>query len=125
METKKRQGYDVMQSACPTRRVLDRIANKWTMLVVLALGDGTLRFSQLRARVQGVTQKMLTQTLRGLERDGMVHRRVYATVPVTVEYTLTPIGRSLGETVAVIRQWSYAHMPAIAKARMRYDENSA
>lgn len=76
--------FDVMLDVCPTSQVLGRIADKWTMLVVLALNDGTLRFSQLRARIQGVTQKMLTQTLRALERDGMVRRTVYPTVPVTV-----------------------------------------
>ncbi|EQD43653.1 transcriptional regulator, HxlR family [mine drainage metagenome] len=122
MGTKKRLDYDVLQAACPTRQVLDRIADKWTMLVVLALEDGTLRFSQLRARVQGVTQKMLTQTLRGLERDGLVDRRVYPTVPVTVEYTLTPLGHSLAEAVAGLRAWSYDHMPKIEAARKRYGQ---
>jgi DNA-binding HxlR family transcriptional regulator len=113
--------FDVMRDACPTRQVLGRVANKWTMLVVLALEGGTLRFSQLRARVEGVTQKMLTQTLRALERDGMITRRVYPTVPVTVEYALTPLGRSLGEAVAVVRNWAYANMPEIENARRRYD----
>jgi DNA-binding HxlR family transcriptional regulator len=113
--------FDVMMDACPTRQVLGRIADKWTMLVVLALDDGTLRFSRLRARIQGVTQKMLTQTLRGLERDGMVSRKVYPTVPVTVEYTLTPLGRSLGEAVTVIRNWAYGNMAQIEAARERYD----
>jgi DNA-binding HxlR family transcriptional regulator len=96
------------------RRQMDRA-------VVLALDDGTLRFSQLRSRIQGVTQKMLTQTLRALERDGMVSRKVYPTVPVTVEYTLTPLGRSLGEAVAVIRNWAYGNMAQIEAARSAYD----
>jgi len=117
--------YDVMEDACPTRQVLARVADKWTMLIVLALGDGTLRFSQLRSRVRGVTQKMLTQSLRGLERDGMVSRRVYPTVPVTVEYSLTPLGRSLGDAVAVIRDWAYGHMTEIDAARLSYDKASA
>jgi DNA-binding HxlR family transcriptional regulator len=115
------RAFDIMRDACPTRQVLGRIADKWTMLVVLALGDGTLRFSQLRSRIQGVTQKMLTQTLRGLERDGMVSRRVYPTVPVTVEYTLIPLGNSLGEAVCVIRDWAYTHMSEIDGARHHYD----
>lgn len=115
------QRYDVMQQACPTRQVLDRVADKWTMLVVLALEGGTLRFSQLRARVQGVTQKMLTQTLRGLERDGLVSRRVFPTVPVTVEYALTPLGRSLSAAVSVIREWSYENIEAVDAARDEYD----
>ena len=114
--------FDVMENACPTRQVLSRIADKWTMLVVLALDDGTLRFSQLRSRVRGVTQKMLTQTLRGLERDGLVSRRVHPTVPVTVEYTLTPLGHSLGEAVAVIRGWTYSHMNEIEVARHQFDK---
>lgn len=113
--------FDVMLDACPTRQVLGRIADKWTMLVVLALNDGTLRFSQLRARIQGVTQKMLTQTLRALERDGMVRRTVYPTVPVTVEYTLTSLGRSLGDTVAAIRNGAYENMAQINTARTLYD----
>jgi DNA-binding HxlR family transcriptional regulator len=113
--------HDVMQDACPTRQVLGRVSDKWTMLIVMALGDGTLRFSQLRSRVGGVTQKMLTQSLRGLERDGMVSRHVYPTVPVTVEYALTPLGSSLGEAVSVIRDWAYAHMNEIDQARARYD----
>lgn len=87
--------YDPFSAACPTREILTRIADKWSMLVILALGDGTLRFSALRRRVGGITQKMLTQTLRGLERDGLVTREVFPTVPVTVTYTLTPLGHSL------------------------------
>jgi DNA-binding HxlR family transcriptional regulator len=115
---------DIMQDACPTRQVLARIADKWTMLVILALTDGTLRFSRLRARIGGVTQKMLTQTLRGLERDGMVSRRVFATVPVTVEYRLTPLGHSLAEAVSVIRDWTYQSMTEIQLARTRFDAAS-
>ena len=113
--------FNVMRDTCPTRQVLDRVANKWTMLVVLALEEGTLRFSQIRGRIEGVTQKMLTQTLRALERDGMITRRVYPTVPVTVEYTLTPLGRSLSEAVGVIRGWAYKNMPEIEDSRRRYD----
>jgi DNA-binding HxlR family transcriptional regulator len=114
--------FDMMQENCPTRQVLGRIADKWTTLVVLALEDGTLRFSQLRARIGGVTQKMLTQTLRALERDGMVSRKVYPTVPVSVEYTLTPLGHSLAKAVSVIRRWAYGHMDAIEAARRRFDK---
>jgi DNA-binding HxlR family transcriptional regulator len=116
--------YDWMKQACPTRQVLDRVAEKWTMLIVLALNEGTMRHGQLRARIGGVTQKMLTQTLRGLERDGMVARKVYPSVPVTVEYCLTDMGRSLGEAVAVLRSWSYEHMTEIEVARSRFDSNA-
>jgi DNA-binding HxlR family transcriptional regulator len=113
--------WDMMSSDCPTRDVLDRIASRWTLLVIAALGGRTLRFSELRRSVDGISQKMLTQTLRGLERDGMVEREVIATVPVTVRYTLTPLGHSLGETVEVIRDWAYANMDAIAAAREAYE----
>ena len=112
--------WNMMKSACPTRQVLDRIANKWTMLVILSLADQTLRFSELRSRIEGVSQKMLTQTLRGMEADGLVERTVYPTVPVTVEYTLTPLGHSLAQTVDVLRAWAYGHMSEIESARDAY-----
>jgi DNA-binding HxlR family transcriptional regulator len=118
METDPR--WDMMNAACPTRQVLDRIADKWTMLVIAALQDGTLRFSELRRHIDGITQKMLTQTLRGLERDGMVVREVWPTVPVTVRYTLTPMGHSLADAVGVIRAWAYNNMDSITAARGSY-----
>lgn len=114
-------GYNVFSSSCPTRQVLDRIADKWTMCVVMALLPGTLRFSGLRREIEGVSQKMLTQTLRGLERDGMVRRDVEATVPVTVRYTLTPLGRELAELVDPIRTWAYARMAQIESSRAAYE----
>ncbi len=118
--------WNVMSAACPTRQILDRIADKWTMLVILALQEsGTLRFSQLRRHVEGVTQKMLTQTLRGLERDGMLTRTVIPTVPVTVSYTLTDLGHQLSAAVAVIREWSYGNINQIETARADYDTRRA
>lgn len=115
--------WNVLSPACPTRQVLNRVADRWTMLVVLALqARGTLRFSQLRREVGGVTQKMLTQTLRGLERDGLVTREVVPTVPVTVSYTLTGLGRELSDVVGVVRQWAYANMAQIDNARADYDQ---
>jgi DNA-binding HxlR family transcriptional regulator len=119
METTVR--WNMMNAACPTRQVLDRIADKWTMLVVVALQHGTLRFSELRRSVGGISQKMLTQTLRALERHGMVEREVIPTVPVTVRYTLTPLGHSLADAVSVIREWAYANMDAIETARAAYE----
>lgn len=112
---------DVMRADCPARQILDRVADKWTVLVVLALAVGPLRFSRLRAKVEGVSQKMLTQTLRGLERDGMVDRTVYPTVPVSVEYALTPLGHSLLDAVVGLRRWSHAHIDKIDLARRKYD----
>jgi DNA-binding HxlR family transcriptional regulator len=115
-------GWDMLKQQCPTRQVLTRIADKWTMLVITLLSENQkLRFSELRRQIEGVSQKMLTQTLRGLERDGLVTRTVYPTVPVTVEYRLTDLGRSLGEAVGAIRGWAYANMDDIEAARERYD----
>ncbi len=118
--------WDLMRKACPTRQVLDRVAGKWTMLVVLALEEsGTLRFSQLRRQVEGITQKMLTQTVRGLERDGMLTRTVTPTVPVTVSYTLTDLGHRLSAAVTVIRNWSYDNIDQIEAARADYDTRNS
>ena len=117
--------FDVLTAACPTRQVLRRIGDRWTMLVIMALKPGTLRFSELRRAIEGVTQKVLTETLRALERDGLVEREAIPTVPVTVRYTLTSLGRSLAEAVAPIRVWAYAHMDEIDDARSRYDASRA
>jgi DNA-binding HxlR family transcriptional regulator len=117
--------YDPMNAACPTRQVLARIADKWSMLVVTALEPGTKRFSQLRRDVGGITQKMLTQTLRGLERDGLLVRTAYPTVPVTVEYTLTPLGRSLSVAVDAIRAWAIDNIEDVHGARAEYDARPA
>ncbi|MFI9387356.1 winged helix-turn-helix transcriptional regulator [Kutzneria sp. NPDC052558] len=121
--------WNMMKAACPTRQVIDRIANKWTMMVILSLEEGTLRFSELRGRIEGVSQKMLTQTLRGMESDGLIERTVYPTVPVTVEYTLTELGASLSSTMDVVRQWAYGHIGDIEAARQDYvqraDESDA
>jgi DNA-binding HxlR family transcriptional regulator len=113
--------YDVLNPKCPTQQVLDRIASKWTMLVILALGEQPVRYAELRRRVTGVTKKMLTQTLRALERDGLVQRRVYDTVPVQTEYALTALGRSLAQAVGVIRTWAYDNVEDITQARSAFD----
>lgn len=110
---------NVLDPNCPSRVVLDRIAEKWTGLVVLALGDQTLRFGELRERIGGVAPKVLTQTLRALERDGLVTRRVYAEVPPRVEYTLTPLGRSLGEPLAIVQDWAERNVAKVLAARER------
>ena len=113
--------YDALAAACPTRQVINRIGDRWSLLVLYALEAGTLRFQELRRTVDGVSQKMLTQTLRLLERDGLVHRQVYATVPPRVEYSLTPLGRSLAGHIAGIREWAYANMAGIEAAREAFD----
>jgi DNA-binding HxlR family transcriptional regulator len=113
--------YDVLAEACPTRQVVNRIGDRWSLLVLYALEGGTLRFAELRRAVEGVTQKMLTQTLRLLERDGLVRREVYAAVPPRVEYSLTPLGRSLAVRIAGIREWAYANLAGIETARRDFD----
>lgn len=113
--------YDMLAQACPTRQVVNRIGDRWSLLVLYALEDRTLRFAELRRAVEGVSQKMLTQTLRLLERDGLVRREVYAAVPPHVEYSLTPLGQGLSARIAGIREWAYANMPAIEDARRAFD----
>lgn len=107
---------------CPTRQVLDRIADKWAVLVLGLLADGPVRFNRLRRSIDGLSQKMLSQTLKSLERDGLVHRRAIATVPVTVEYSITPLGRTLAQTVDALRIWAEAHIAEVQKAQRRYDK---
>jgi DNA-binding HxlR family transcriptional regulator len=115
--------FDVLAAACPTRQVVNRIGDRWSLLVLSALEERTLRFHELRRVVDGVSQKMLTQTLRALERDGLVHRRIYASVPPKVEYSLTPLGETLSGVVAGIRTWAYRHMDEIELARTAFDES--
>lgn len=116
--------WNVYEAACPTRLVLNRIADKWTVLVVSSLEQGTKRFSTLQREVGGVSQKMLTQTLRGLERDGLVTRTIYPTVPPKVEYALTPLGRTLVGLVDAIRVWSETHIEAVIAAQNTYDKTN-
>jgi DNA-binding HxlR family transcriptional regulator len=113
--------WNVFDSHCPTRQVLDLIADKWTVLVIRRLSDGTLRFAQLRRSVDGISQKVLTNILRGLERDGIVTRRIYASVPPKVEYSLTSLGRSLCGLVEGICGWAEANIEHVQAAREVYD----
>lgn len=108
-------------ASCPTRRILDRIGDRWTVLVVGILGRGDARFSELRRRVEGVSQKMLTQTLRGLERDGLVRRTVYPEVPVRVVYALTAAGRTLLEPLRALEEWSIEHLGDVSVSQEAYD----
>ncbi len=106
---------------CEVRQILDRIADKWSLLVMALLENGTLRFTELLRLVDGVSQRMLTVTLRQLERDGLVSRTVHPVVPPRVEYSLTELGRSLNTTVLALVSWTEAHQADIAAARARYD----
>jgi DNA-binding HxlR family transcriptional regulator len=112
---------DPYDADCPTRRILDRIGDRWTVLIVCALGDGDLRFSELRRRIDGISQKMLTQTLRGLERDGLVLRTVYPEVPVRVEYALTDAGRTLLEPLGALQDWAIEHLGEVSTSQVTYD----
>jgi len=113
---------DVYLKQCPCREVLDMVASKWTALAIGALEDGPQRFGEVRRKVEGITQKMLTQTLRALTRDGLITRTVYPTVPLRVEYELTPLGRSLVAPLSALRTWSEQHIDLIQTARADYDE---
>ena len=112
-----RQYPNVFDSRCGSQRVLGLIANRWTALVIYALAGGTQRYSQIQRKIGGVSQKMLTQTLRGLERDGLVERRVYPVVPPKVEYSLTPLGRTLTDPLRAICRWAEQHLPELERRR--------
>jgi DNA-binding HxlR family transcriptional regulator len=109
----------VMNSTCASREALDRIADKWTALIIRLLAESTKRHSELRRGIGGISQKMLTQTLRSLERDGLVSRKVYPVVPPMVEYSLTPLGKSLTEPLEAICRWAEKHLPELQAARAR------
>lgn len=105
--------------------ILDRIADKWTVLIVGALMEDTKRFGELRKDIEGISQKMLTQTLRGMERDGLIHRKAYAVIPPKVEYSLTELGKSLISILLDIKEWSEANHDNVLQARQKYDEGLA
>ena len=112
---------DVFAADCPTRQMLDRIGDKWTVLVVQVLDQGPMRFNSLKRRIGGVSQKMLAQTLRHLERDGLVSRHVFATTPVTVEYALTPLGKTLVGALTPLIAWSEGRIGEVEGARAVFD----
>jgi DNA-binding HxlR family transcriptional regulator len=112
------QPADVYSRDCPSRVVLDRIGDRWTALIVGVLEDGPRRFSEIR-NAMGIAPKVLTQTLRALERDGLIRRTAYDESPPRVEYELTPLGLTLREPLAAIRDWAEAHLPEILAARER------
>jgi DNA-binding HxlR family transcriptional regulator len=130
--------YDAFLAGCPSRQLLARISDKWVALVLAALGSGgpypgddrvgepqSMRYSELSRRLAGVSQKMLTQTLRSLERDGLVTRTVTPTVPVTVTYELTDLGLSLHRVMRGIKEWAEANMDAVLANRDEYDARLA
>jgi DNA-binding HxlR family transcriptional regulator len=120
METFPLRG-NVYSADCATRQILDLISDKWTTLVILLLEAGPKRFSELRNHIGGISQKMLTQTLRNLERDGLVSRTVYPEVPPRVEYTLTPLGQTLCRPLSTIACWAEEHIGEVMAAQAQYE----
>lgn len=110
---------------CPSRKVLDRIGDKWTPLIFGLLEHGPRRFSELQRAIGGISQKMLTQTLRGMERDGLIRRTVYPEVPPRVEYQLTPLGETMCEPIKAILRWTEEHYAEVVAAQIEYDSREA
>jgi DNA-binding HxlR family transcriptional regulator len=125
METKQPMQPDIFRADCLSRQVLKLIADEWTPLVMYALEEkGTMRFGHLLKRINGISKKMLTQTLRAMERNGLVERVVYPVVPPVVEYSLTPLGETLREPVKALRLWAYEHLQDVAQAQVMYDQHA-
>ncbi|MCX5199108.1 helix-turn-helix transcriptional regulator [Streptomyces sp. NBC_00249] len=123
-----RAAYDAFVKACPTSQLLARISDKWVGLILSALGQsetGSMRYSDLGRKIPGVSQKMLTQTLRSLERDGLVTRTITPTVPVRVDYRLTELGGSLGCLLSSVKRWAENHFDEVNAHRDAYDEAAA
>jgi DNA-binding HxlR family transcriptional regulator len=112
---------NVYSADCPTRHILDRVGDKWAVLILLLLREQPTRFNQLRRTIEGISQKMLSQVLKSLERDGLIRRRAIATVPVTVEYSITPLGATLAAAVDPLRDWAERHLREVLVAQRRYD----
>jgi len=123
-KTAKGRRPSVYDRSCPARLVIDHLADKWAVLIIAQLANGTMRFAELLRAIDGVSQKMLTVTLRDLERDGLVSRKLYASVPPKVEYSLTPLGASLSNKVEELCRWAEANMEQIVKAREKFDKRA-
>lgn len=121
METTNKT-WNVYEQACPTRLALDRIADKWTVLIVGRLASGTRRFGELRRDIDGISAKVLTQKLRELERDGIITRKVYPSIPPKVEYSLTPLGDTLIDLLDAVRAWAEDHIESVLEAQTAYDQ---
>ncbi len=115
------KNYSLVEN-CPVRNVLDRVGDKWSILIISILGErGTLRFNQLNHTIGNISQKMLTVTLKTLEADGLVSRKIYPEIPPKVEYTLTPLGISLLPAIEILTSWAKENMPAIMVSRKQYN----
>ncbi len=120
-----RRQSPTVNAACPIRDVLDRVGDKWSLLIVLTLAEKPIRFGELRRQIGDISQRMLTETLRKLQRDGLLSRRVFPSTPPAVEYALTDLGRSLLAPVAALTEWSEIHHGTIKAARVSFDSLSA
>jgi DNA-binding HxlR family transcriptional regulator len=121
---KEKHVYNAMLAACPARQLLNVLSDKWVFLVLTSLSGGPKRHSEIAKEIAGVSQKMLTQTLRGLERNGMVTRTVTPSVPVRVDYALTPLGANAAPLMAAVKQWAEKHMDEVLAARASYDSTT-
>jgi DNA-binding HxlR family transcriptional regulator len=122
LEARLRSGHEGLHDDCkPVVAILARIADKWSVLIIMLLGSGPKRFNEMRRLVHGISQRMLTLTLRGLERDGLVTRTVFPTIPPRVDYELTPLGTSLQLPISNLGEWAYANRRKIEAARSRFD----
>ncbi|MCS3842995.1 helix-turn-helix domain-containing protein [Microbacterium sp. AK031] len=116
--------WNVMLTSCPSRTSLARVANKWTAMIVIALSDGPARFGAIRERAGGISAKVLADTLRDLERDGLLTRTAYDEMPPRVEYELTPLGLTLREPLTALGRWAEHHIEEVLVARDAYDQRS-
>ncbi|MBE9212139.1 helix-turn-helix transcriptional regulator [Plectonema cf. radiosum LEGE 06105] len=112
---------DIFDESCEGHQALEKIANKWTILIIYALTQGTKRYGELKQQIKGISPKMLIQNLRNLERCGLVERKVFPVVPPKVDYSLTPLGKSLVEPLAIFGEWSYIHIHEVKAACSRYE----
>lgn len=119
---KKQSQSNIFLATCTSRQVLHLIADQWTALVIYALEGGTKRFSQLLRQIDGISKKMLSQTLRDMEHNGLVQRVVYPVVPPRVEYSLTPLGQTLIEPITALRHWAEEHLDEVKEARVKHDQ---
>jgi DNA-binding HxlR family transcriptional regulator len=119
------QAYDVLQAKCPSRHTLEHVTGRWGALIMMALRDGPVRFNELRRRVDGVSEKMLSQGLQALERDGFVAREVQSTMPPRVEYQLTPLGSQTADRLKDLIRFIEGRMPEVETAQAAYDEAGA
>lgn len=115
---------DVFNKDCPSQKVLNRVADRWAALLICKLGEGTKRHGELKRTIGGISQKMLTQTLRNLEHDGLILRTVFPIIPPKVEYSLTPLGKTLLEPLTAICQWTERHLPELKKIWLKQTINT-